>query len=316
MRRVVFAMLVLVTGAAGVLTAQEGELERRELERRLRELSQELRQVERQLRQYRVTPRAFAPNVISIFNNRARLGVVVQTRTDPDVDSIGALLTAVVAEGPADEAGLKEGDIITKFDGERLVGRYPAASDYESESGIKLVDLARDLEPGDTVRLEYRRGNETGTATVVAKELGSFMSAYGFEAPDIRVQVPDVRVVIPRLAEAKDLAYALVGRFWLDMELVKLNPELGEYFGTDEGLLVVRAPRETSLGLRSGDVILSIGGRGPASPSHAFRILRSYDEGETIEMEIMRQRRRMTVTGEVPERDRGSGSGYWNRYEN
>jgi serine protease Do len=90
---------------------------------------------------------------------------------------------------------------------------------------------------------------------------------------------------------------------WLDAELVTLNPELGEYFGTTKGILVVRAPREGTLGLRSGDVILSIGGREPSSPSHALRILRSYEAGERVNIEVMREKRRQTVTATVPERD-------------
>ena len=66
----------------------------------------------------------------------------------------------------------------------------------------------------------------------------------------------------------------------------------------------MRAPREDLLGLKSGDVILRIGGRKPSSPSHAARILRSYDPGDELRIDIMRHKRRETVTAIVPERDR------------
>src|SRR2546425_7956477 len=75
------------------------------------------------------------------------------------------------------------------------------------------------------------------------------------------------------------------GMPWGDLELVGLNPDLGEYFGTKEGLLVVKAPADSSLPVKGGDVILSIGGRKPSSPSHAMRILRSYEAGETGSIE-------------------------------
>jgi hypothetical protein len=58
---------------------------------------------------------------------------------------------------------------------------------------------------------------------------------------------------------------------------VELTPGLGEYFGTDAGLLVVRAPEGDDIDLRDGDVIPEIGGRIPQSVGHAMRILRSVE---------------------------------------
>src|SRR5207244_7715981 len=90
---------------------------------------------------------------------------------------------------------------------------------------------------------------------------------------------------------------------WGDLKLVSLNSDLGEYFGTKEGILVVKAPVDSSLPLKSGDVIMSIGGRKPSSPEHAMRILRSYDKGETVSIEILRKQKRLTVAWKVPSRD-------------
>jgi S1-C subfamily serine protease len=90
---------------------------------------------------------------------------------------------------------------------------------------------------------------------------------------------------------------------WGDLKLVSLNPDLGEYFGTKEGLLVVKAPADSSLPLKGGDVIISIGGRKPSSPEQAMRILRSYDKGETVSIEILRKQKRLTVAWRVPSRD-------------
>ncbi len=88
------------------------------------------------------------------------------------------------------------------------------------------------------------------------------------------------------------------------MELAPLTERLGSYFGTDEGLLVVRAPDDEDLMLEDGDVILSIDGRKPASISHAMRILRSYEGGEELKMEIMRDKRKRTVSIEMPDNRR------------
>ena len=80
------------------------------------------------------------------------------------------------------------------------------------------------------------------------------------------------------------------------MELTTLTPRLGSYFGTDHGVLVVRAPTHGVLKLQDGDVILSIGGRIPANSSQAMRILTSYDPGETITLLVMRQHHRIKMT--------------------
>ena len=74
------------------------------------------------------------------------------------------------------------------------------------------------------------------------------------------------------------------------------------YFGTEEGVLVVSGPEENELDLKAGDVILQIDGRQVRSPSHAMRILRSYDADEEISLRIMRKQREMSVTGVVPQR--------------
>jgi S1-C subfamily serine protease len=84
------------------------------------------------------------------------------------------------------------------------------------------------------------------------------------------------------------------------MELITLTPRLGSYFGTDRGVLVARAPAKGMLKLQDGDVILSIGGRIPASGSQAIRILTSYDPGEKISMIILREHHRMKLTTTMP----------------
>lgn len=84
------------------------------------------------------------------------------------------------------------------------------------------------------------------------------------------------------------------------MELITLTPQLGRYFGTDHGVLVARAPTRGILKLQDGDVILSIGGRTPASSSQAMRILTSYDPGERINLVILREHHRKNITAIMP----------------
>src|SRR6059058_4759323 len=224
-------------------------------------------------------------------DHRGRIGVVVRTDVSPETDKTGAKIEGVTPGGPADKAGLKVGDIITKFNGTSLAA-VKAEDEDQSGPGTKLVELARKLTPDDTVQVEYRRGNDTKQATLVAADLG----------PRFQMEMPGP----PDIAVAPMLGmdhFEMFGSPWGNLELVSLNADLGEYFGTKEGVLVVKAPADSSLPLKGGDVITSIGGRKPANPSHAMRILRSYEKGETVSIEILRKQKRLTVAWKVPSRE-------------
>jgi S1-C subfamily serine protease len=84
-----------------------------------------------------------------------------------------------------------------------------------------------------------------------------------------------------------------------DLELAPLNSDLGTYFGATDGVLVISAPKDGKLGLKGGDVILAVGDRKPTSPLQLMRILRSYDQNESFKIDILRNRKRETVTANL-----------------
>jgi ABC-2 type transport system permease protein len=87
-----------------------------------------------------------------------------------------------------------------------------------------------------------------------------------------------------------------------DLELAPMNPGLGQYFGVTTGVLVINVPERTTLNLRSGDVVTLVDGRRVSNPSQFFRVLFSYEPGEQFRFEIVRMKRRETVTGSLAER--------------
>ncbi len=239
-----------------------------------------------------------------VVNRRGRLGLKVNLQAQ-ESDSIGARVDAVTPGGPAAKAGIRSGDVITKLDGNSLL-TAPAFPDQPGRSlpGLRLIELAARLAPNDTVTVELRRGKDPKTVALItagdpmpvgirtrAFAPGDFappnldgMRAIG---PDPDMESLDFR--LPRMA-------MLYGGELSELELAPLNPDLGQYFGVAEGILVISAPRGSSLGLRGGDVVLAVDQRKPASPSHLLRILRSYDRNESFKIEILRNRKRETVT--------------------
>src|SRR5438874_6191493 len=232
----------------------------------------------------RVETRDGPVGVYAFGDNRGRIGVIVDTKADAAGDKLGARIEGVTPGGPAEKAGLKVGDVITRFNGTTL-GGAASEDDERSGPGTKLIDLARELDPGDTVQVEYRRGTDARKVTLVAEDLGGGRSWSGsMEMPDMGA----FKELMPQMGPGNEFEFAF-GSPWGGIELVELNPDLGDYFGTREGVLVVRAPEDSTLGLKGGDVIVSIGGRKPSSPEQAMRILRSYDTGETVTMAVRRK---------------------------
>ncbi len=91
---------------------------------------------------------------------RAFLGVSARTATDGDNAEIGtgAEIVTVEAGSAADEAGLREGDVIT------AVGDRPVTTSTE------LTAAVRSAAPGDAVELTVRRGGGTDTVRVTLGE--------------------------------------------------------------------------------------------------------------------------------------------------
>lgn len=203
----------------------------------------------------------------------------------------GVDVAGVSPGGPAEQAGIRAGDVLVAVDGQAL------KRSGERNASQQLVEFMRGVEPGRAVKVDYLRDGKKRTATVTT-------------AP---AEPPIVRVLRERrvgpMGEGMPMPMpgfeGILGPEWAfpSLELVPVTPKLGAYFGTDKGLLVVRAPSGKSLPLEEGDVLQTIDGRTPESPGHAFRILHSYQPGEKVKLGVLRQRKPLVLDATIPAPD-------------
>ena len=264
------------------------ELERKldDARERLEDASREVAELSAQLGE------SAAQDVVRHFGISGRRAMIGINMDDPKGNKDGVLVAGVTPGGPAEQAGLRAGDVIVSLNGTIL------AQDEEGSPQHKVMEIMRDVDPGDEVSLEYERDGKKSVATVVTDEMNpeAFGFAFGQGMDHLMSNLEDLPAImnLPNLHDFNSR--------WGDMEMVALTSGLGEYFGTDKGILIVRAPKNKEIPLEDGDVILRIDGRTPASPGHALRILHSYQGGEHLSIDIVRKQHPMTVEVDLPER--------------
>ena len=257
--------------------------------------------------------------------NRAILGISVGSQAPSD-EREGVRVLDVLEGGPADAAGLREGDRIDRVNGRSL---FEPLEDAEAEARLdlelsvpsqRLIALLAAIAPGEEVEIEYVRDGSRNTVTVTAErnplrimsgvtgwpgarplESLALGSRFGDEWPELHDEARQhlLLSIDPCFREWSTSARGSVfdGRCVDGVDLVELNPDLAEYFGTQSGVLVTDVHEESTLGLRPGDVILSVDGREVTDLDHARRILDSYELGEDITFQIVRRGDPMDVTG-------------------
>jgi hypothetical protein len=265
---------------------------------------------------------------------RPRLGVSIDPAQAAERDAEGALVTDVMEGGPAADAGLEPGDVITRVDGVSLTASMgvEAEEDFDLDSSVpvqRLLAVTRELEPGESVEVEYLRDGQLQTTVVEVEDLSgrwgrnAVVAAPGWDQERFREQLRSLtdgaRTWHLRRDAPGGSRYRLrvepdggelrffgpgggaqtfgEGLYRDGLRLTEVNPGLGAYFGTEEGVLVLDVERGSPLGLQAGDVVLRIGSRDVTSPERFRRVLASYGDDEDIEFHVLRDGSEITVTG-------------------
>lgn len=250
---------------------------------------------------------------------RAHLGVTVSATQDASADAKGAKVQSVLDDGPADEAGIHQGDIITRIDGRSLFDPLDPSVEkgFDLDQSIpvqRLLAIAHGLQPDTTVEVEYMRDGKPHTTTVTTKRLDSW-SVVGtgpvFDGRILRGSFDSLQDRLGSLGRSghswrcpgetgNEFGALAVGNECIGgLRLITLNPGLASYFKTDQGVLVSDVDPTSPTGLQPGDVILQIAGRDAQNPEKTRRILASYSGDEDIDFHIVRRGKAMDVRGHI-----------------
>jgi S1-C subfamily serine protease len=225
------------------------------------------------------------------------IGVTVREVTADDaakakLDGLrGVWLETVHDATPASRAGLRTGDIVVEFDGERVRGVQ------------QFTRLVRETPSGRNVSMAIVRDGARQTVTVSPEEHG----ARTLQDLLSRADRPVVRA--PRNFSFDFDFPPEIGAFinprQLGATLTPLGDQLRTYFGVSNGVLVSSVQSDSpasAAGVRAGDIITRVNGRSIDAPNDVTQAIRNASPGADVEITVMRDRKELTLRAKLPER--------------
>jgi len=204
-------------------------------------------------------------------------------------EEYGVEITMVEPGSPAEKAGLKQGDVVLEYNGQRVEGTQ------------QFVRLVRETPPGRTVRLTVFRDGATQTVTATLEE----RKGRTFNVPALPKLDDDIRVRIEKeiTGAMRDVPRVTMswraGMLGIEGEALK-GSQLAEFFGVKDGVLVRSVMKDTpaaKAGLKPGDVIVKVDGRQVEEPRDISAALRAAREAskKTIAVVVVREKKETTV---------------------
>lgn len=226
---------------------------------------------------------AIQGDLLSLVGPGSSIGITVR-----DSDS-GVVVDRVRSDTPASRAGVKEGDIVTEFDGER------------ARSAAQFTRLVRETAPGRTVKMTVLRNGASTTMDVSPENRG----ADGLRFPDVARDFQ--RFQLPRDFNFADPGFSFYSPRRLGVTVTPLSDQLAAYFGVKQGVLVSEVAAGSvaeAAGIKAGDVITTVGGQDVSSSSDVVRELSEAGSGASVEIRVTRDRKEVALTAKMPERTR------------
>jgi len=179
----------------------------------------------------------------------------------------GLLVTFVNPNSPADDAGLREDDIILKYDGKAVVN----ADDF--------IDMVRGTAPDTKVKMTIWRDGKEITAKITIGKRREARESYSFPYKK--------RIIIRESRPA------------LGVQVQDLNEDLATYFKVekDKGVLITEVFDGTPAAkaeIKTGDVITKLDDKVIGNTKTLIKTLGEYEDGDKVVLEIVRHGERQT----------------------
>ncbi len=227
--------------------------------------------------------------------HRGYLGVAIQDLRPAQAKEMklgvktGALVTEVVDESPAAEAGIMEHDVIVEFNKTTI------------DDAGELTQAVRAVEPGIKTTVTVVRKDQKKTLAVTVGAL---------PVPQALRQLHEVPVP-PVHVNVFSSMHAVNG-----LTLMDLNPQLAEYFGAPagKGVLVEEVQKRSAAkeaGFKAGDVIMKVADEEITEPGDVHSALAEMKEGDSVAVAVLRRGTPLTLRMEV---DAAPAAGFFYRH--
>jgi serine protease Do len=204
----------------------------------------------------------------------------------------GVVLGKIVPDSPAVKAGLKESDVVTEINGQRVEG---------TEQFRRMI---REIPAGRAAQFTLWRDGHSQTVSVI---LGKSEMRHGskFLAPaapgNFSFQMPE----IPDMSAMFESGPWTNSRSRLGIDAENLDGEFGNYFGAPEGegILVRGVFPDTpaaKAGLKVGDVITSVDGERIRSVGELRKKMAEKKQEKTVKLGLIRNKAALTLSVELP----------------
>jgi serine protease Do len=245
----------------------------------------------------------------------SRIGAAVRDVDQADVAreklsaQAGAVVEEVRSDSAAAKAGLKSGDVIVAFDGERV------------RSARQLERLVAETPAGRTVKLSVQRGGAKVDADITPEAPAHALHGpFKFEPDgladlgprierDVRRRVPAMEFNWERFPGGGDTfrGFGMPGRGRLGVQVQDLSDQLAAYFGAKSGVVVAHVTEESpaaKAGVKAGDVITAVNGKNISDADNLREELARVDEDKTADLTVVRDKKTMSVKVDLSESKR------------
>jgi serine protease Do len=264
-----------------------------------------LAQAEEALQHVRILPGQEPDNIAVVMDEDGPSWLGVETRevTSENAKELklpaerGVVVGRIAPDSPAAKAGLKEKDVITEVNGQRV------------EGSAQFRRMIHEVPAGRTVQLTVWRDarSQTLSATLGLAVEGQRIrtnvapSTFAFRIPDLP-EVPE----IPSMEWNSGEMMVFPGahpRLGIDAE--DISGQLGAYFGAPEGEgVLVRNVNAGSAaekaGVKAGDVITSFNGERIRSLGDLREKLSAKNDDKPAKLSVLRNKSEVTLTVDLP----------------